>query len=119
MPAMSQFNFDEQTRGELPRTRTLFFAQRDLLTLMGLTAAVPSNHVSPLQGEGSGQTRRDKGGQREREKVKPLLTQWALLAGRTSLVCQCRRRPRVPQSAAKNVSERAENVPGLRTGQTV
>lgn len=28
MPAMSQCNFDEQTRGELPRTRTLF-AQRD------------------------------------------------------------------------------------------
>lgn len=49
--------------GELPRTRTLCTVGP--LTLMGLTAVVPSNHLSPLQGEGSGRARRDKGGRRE------------------------------------------------------
>lgn len=85
---------------------------------MGLTAAVPSNHVSPLQGEGSGQTLRDKGGRRERESEPSSYAMGPFR--RTRITCvPVQEDASGAQSAAKNVSERAENVPGLRTGQTI
>lgn len=81
MPAMSQFNFEEQTSGSQKKKKGVSFQEHGHLLHSGTADANGSHSCGAVQSSlphAGGGKWASVAGQRRTERMRPLLTQWAL-----------------------------------------